>query len=52
MGETVVSKPDKSGLQTINYESVMRRVCKEVGYNDEEKGLDFNSMTVLVNVVP
>jgi S-adenosylmethionine synthetase len=51
MGETVVSSPTM-GREQINYEDVMRRVCKDVGYDNESKGLDYKSMSVLVNVVP
>ena len=39
MGETVVNSP-KDGRIQINYEEVVRRVCKEVGYDAESKGLD------------
>ena len=35
---------------TINYEQIARQVCQEVGYDDENKGLDYKSMSVLVNV--
>jgi hypothetical protein len=37
----------------INYEDIIRRVCREVGYdNEESKGLDYKTMSELVNVVP
>ena len=37
----------------INYEDIIRRVCREIGYdNEESKGLDYKTMSVLVNVVP
>ena len=58
MGETVVHpKEGLTGQQEItnavNYEAIIRRVCKDVGYDDEKsKGLDYRTMTVLVNVVP
>ena len=44
MGETIVNVP------AINYEQIAREVCKQVGYDDESKGLDYKSMSVLVNV--
>lgn len=34
----------------MNYEQIAREVCKQVGYDDESKGLDYKSMSVLVNV--
>ena len=34
----------------INYEQIAREVCKEVGFDEEAKGLDYKSMSVLVNV--
>jgi S-adenosylmethionine synthetase len=34
----------------VNYEQIARDVCKEVGYDDEAKGLDYKTMSVLVNV--
>ena len=34
MGETVVSSSE-NGREQINYEDIVRRVCKEVGYDDE-----------------
>lgn len=46
MGETSMD------AQKVNYEQVARKVCQEVGYNAEEKGLDFKTMMVLVNVEP
>ena len=58
MGETVVRhKEGQTGQQeltnAVNYEAIIRRVCKNVGYDDEKsKGLDYRTMTVLVNVVP
>jgi S-adenosylmethionine synthetase len=44
LGETLVSGP------AINYEQIAREVCKQVGYDDEKKGLDYKNMSVLVNV--
>ncbi len=58
MGETVVRpKEGQTGQQeltnAVNYEAIIRRVCKNVGYDDEKSmGLDYRTMTVLVNVVP
>ena len=34
----------------MNYEQIAREVCKDVGYDDDSKGLDYKAMTVLVNV--
>ena len=36
--------------QRVNYEQIAREVCRDVGYDDEAKGLDYKSMSVLVNV--
>jgi S-adenosylmethionine synthetase len=44
LGETLVAGP------AINYEQIAREVCKQVGYDDENKGLDYKTMSVLVNV--
>jgi len=34
----------------VNYEQIARDVCRDVGYDDESKGLDYKSMSILVNV--
>lgn len=34
----------------MNYEQIAREVCREVGYDEEAKGLDYKQMSVLVNV--
>ncbi len=57
MGETVVHptgfKTAEQRTSGMNYEGIIRRVCKDVGYdNEDSKGLDYKSMSVLVNVVP
>lgn len=44
LGETLVAGP------AINYEQIARQVCKEVGYDNDDKGLDYQTMSVLVNV--
>lgn len=44
MGETTIA-----GTR-LNYEQIARDVCREVGYDAEEKGLDYKTMSVLVNV--
>ncbi len=44
MGETLVD-----GAR-INYEQIARNVCKDVGYDDDNKGLDYKNMSVLINV--
>jgi S-adenosylmethionine synthetase len=44
LGETLVAGP------AVNYEQIAREVCKKVGYDDEDKGLDYKTMSVLVNV--
>jgi S-adenosylmethionine synthetase len=44
LGETTKKGP------AISYEQIARDVCKEVGYDEESKGLDYKNMTVLVNV--
>jgi S-adenosylmethionine synthetase len=44
LGETLV------GGTAINYEQIAREVAKQVGYDDENKGLDYKTMSVLVNV--
>ena len=44
LGETSVKGP------RMNYEQIARKVVKDVGYDDESKGLDYKSMSVLVNV--
>jgi len=31
----------------VNYEDIVRNVCKQIGYDAEEKGLDYRSMAVL-----
>ena len=47
LGE-IVCKTEES----INYEEMVRDVCKDIGYDDEHKGLDSQTMTVLVYVFP
>ncbi len=44
LGETLVNGG------TVNYEQIAREVCKHVGYDHENKGLDYKTMSVLVNV--
>lgn len=44
LGETLVAGP------AINYEQIARSVCKQVGYDSDDKGLDYQTMSVLVNV--
>lgn len=44
LGETLINGP------RVNYEQIARDVCHEVGYDDDEKGLDYKTMSVLVNV--
>jgi len=44
LGETSINGP------RLNYEQIARDVCKDVGYDDESKGLDYKTMSVLVNV--
>jgi S-adenosylmethionine synthetase len=44
LGETLVAGP------AINYEQIARQVCKQVGYDNDDKGLDYQTMSVLVNV--
>lgn len=34
----------------VHYEQIAREVCREVGYDDDAKGLDYKQMSVLVNV--
>lgn len=34
----------------LNYEVIARQVCKDVGFDDEAKGLDYKAMSVLVNI--
>lgn len=38
------------GGHAINYEQIARQVAKQVGYDEEDKGLDYKTMSVLVNV--
>jgi len=35
---------------TINYEQVVKDAIKEIGYDDAQKGLDYNSMNVIVAI--
>ena len=51
MGETVVTS-SQGAKPKILYEEIMRKVCKDVGYDDEDKGLDYRNMTCFINVVP
>jgi len=44
LGETLING------ERVNYEQIARNTCEQVGYDDESKGLDFKSMSVLVNV--
>ena len=44
LGETHIEGP------AINYEQIARQVVKQVGYDDEKKGLDYKTMSVIVNV--
>ena len=44
MGETDVSKDQ------VNFEQVARRVCKEVGFDDEAKGLNGDSCDIIMNI--
>ena len=34
----------------ISFEQIAREVCKDIGFDEEAKGLDYKSMSVLVNV--
>jgi len=45
LGETCVDG-------TVSYAKVTRDVCKSVGYDDAEKGLDYGAMEVSVHVEP
>ena len=47
MGEAVARSENR-----INFEKIIRDKCQEIGYTDEKMGLDYKSMTVVVNVVP
>lgn len=44
LGETLVNGG------SVNYEQIAREVCKQIGYDDDSKGLDYKSTSVLVNV--
>lgn len=35
---------------TISYEQIARNVCKKIGYDSDDKGLDYKNMSVIVNV--
>ena len=35
---------------TINYEQVVRDALKEIGYDDEKKGLDYRTCRVVVAI--
>jgi S-adenosylmethionine synthetase len=35
---------------TVNYEKVVRETLKQIGYDDEKKGLDYRTCTVLVAI--
>ena len=35
---------------TVNYEQVIRDTIKEIGYDDPGKGLDYNTMNVIVAI--
>lgn len=35
---------------TVNLEQIARNVCKDVGFDAEDKGLDYSTMNVIVNV--
>merc|ERR1711918_215558 len=35
---------------TINYEQVVKDAIKEIGYDDAQKGLDYNSMNVIEDI--
>lgn len=34
----------------VDYDQIARNVCKEVGYDNDDKGLDYKSMNVLLNI--
>ena len=34
----------------LHYEQIAREVVKEVGYDDEAKGLDYKNMSVLLDI--
>eukprot|EP00919_Chromeraceae_sp_WS-2016_P078181 GHVR01185034.1.p1 GENE.GHVR01185034.1~~GHVR01185034.1.p1 ORF type:complete len:406 (+),score=46.39 GHVR01185034.1:30-1220(+) len=34
----------------VNYEKVVRDTCKNIGYDSEEKGLDYRTMNVIVSI--
>lgn len=34
----------------LNYEKIVRNACKEIGYDSVEKGLDYKTMQVIINV--
>jgi len=44
LGETSVSKDE------VNYEQVARQVCKDVGFDDEGKGLNGDTCDIIMNI--
>merc|ERR1712225_49843 len=34
----------------LDYDKIVRDVCKEIGYDDEKKGLDYKTMKVMVQI--
>jgi S-adenosylmethionine synthetase len=35
---------------TVNYEQIVRDACKNIGYDAEDKGLDFKSCNVVIQI--
>ena len=44
LGETSVTKEE------VNFEQVARQVCKDVGFDEEAKGLDGNNCDIIMNI--
>lgn len=49
-GSVVSALGEVTTKAKVNYEQIIRGVCKDVGYDSRDKGLDYKSMSVLVVV--